>query len=98
MINPDFDDWQLLQVILQKYPYTFYAYGSRVKGRHRKFSDLDLCIMEAIDDDQLFDLQDDLAESDLLIKVDVKRWLVDMDQNFRSLIERDLELLYNNKL
>ncbi|WP_341756701.1 MULTISPECIES: nucleotidyltransferase domain-containing protein [unclassified Candidatus Tisiphia] len=56
MINLEQKDFLLLKSILKKYPYTFQAYGSRVKGSHRKFSDLDLCIMEVVDDQQLFEL------------------------------------------
>ncbi|MFU7503418.1 MAG: nucleotidyltransferase domain-containing protein [Candidatus Tisiphia sp.] len=80
----------LLKSILKKYPYTFQAYGSRVKGSHRKFSDLDLCVMELISDEELLNLQEELEESNLPIKVDTKRWLVDMNEDFRSLIEKDL--------
>ncbi|CAG8852651.1 40015_t:CDS:1, partial [Gigaspora margarita] len=39
---------EILKKILSKYPYQFYAYGSRVKGTARKFSDLDLCYQEQI--------------------------------------------------
>lgn len=46
--------------------------------------------MELISDEELLNLQEELAESDLPIKVDVKRWLVDMNEDFRSLIEKDL--------
>jgi len=40
-----------LEMVLQvlcKYPYSFYAYGSRVKGTARKYSDLDLCYQDNI--------------------------------------------------
>ncbi|MDD9335150.1 MAG: nucleotidyltransferase domain-containing protein [Rickettsiaceae bacterium] len=90
MINLEQKDFLLLKSILKKYPYTFQAYGSRVKGSHRKFSDLDLCVMELISDEELLNLQEELEESNLPIKVDVKRWLVDMNEDFRSLIENDL--------
>ncbi|BFD46124.1 MAG: nucleotidyltransferase domain-containing protein [Rickettsia endosymbiont of Sergentomyia squamirostris] len=90
MINLEQKDFLLLKSILKKYPYTFQAYGSRVKGGHRKFSDLDLCVMELISDEELLNLQEELEESNLPIKVDVKRWLVDMNEDFRSLIENDL--------
>lgn len=53
MINLEQKDFLLLKSILKKYPYTFQAYGSRVKGSHRKFSDLDLCVMELISDEEL---------------------------------------------
>ncbi|WP_342267816.1 nucleotidyltransferase domain-containing protein [Candidatus Tisiphia endosymbiont of Empis tessellata] len=90
MINLEQEDFLLLKSILKKYPYTFKAYGSRSKGSNRKFSDLDLCIMEVVNDQQLFKLQEELEESDLPIKVDVKRWFIDMDEYFRSLIEKDM--------
>ncbi len=83
-------DFILLKSILQRYPCTFYAYGSRVKGNYRKFSDLDICVMEVIDDEELEHLRQDLEESDLPIKVDVKRWLIDMNEDFRNLIKQDL--------
>ena len=41
-------DKKILEQILSKYPYEFYAYGSRVKGTARKYSDLDLCFQEEI--------------------------------------------------
>jgi uncharacterized protein len=39
---------EIIHNILKKYPYKFYAYGSRVKGTARKYSDLDLCFQEDI--------------------------------------------------
>ena len=39
---------EIINSILSKYPYNFYAYGSRVKGTSRKYSDLDLCYREEI--------------------------------------------------
>ena len=39
---------EILRSILSKYPYKFYAYGSRVKGTAKKYSDLDLCYQEEI--------------------------------------------------
>ncbi|WP_341748839.1 nucleotidyltransferase domain-containing protein [Candidatus Tisiphia endosymbiont of Sialis lutaria] len=50
---PNCSSIDYIAIYLKKYPYIFKAYGSRVKGRHRKFSDLDLCIMEAVSDQQL---------------------------------------------
>lgn len=92
MIHLDKQDLLILQSILQKYPYKFYAYGSRTKGNYKKFSraDLDLCIMENISDEQLFALQNALEESDISIKIDIKRWFIDMNVEFRSLIEKDI--------
>jgi uncharacterized protein len=55
----------ILKDILIRYPYRFYAYGSRVKGTARKFSDLDLCYREEVPLNTLARLEADLEESDL---------------------------------
>jgi predicted nucleotidyltransferase len=55
----------ILQQILSKYPYHFYAYGSRVKGKAGKFSDLDLCYQENIPRKVIYQIKDELEESDL---------------------------------
>lgn len=89
MIHIDSDDLIILHSILDKYKYTFYAYGSRVKGTHRKFSDLDLCIMEPISDLDMFYLKEAFEESDLPFKIDVRRWN-DMSEDFQAIIQDDL--------
>ena len=58
-------DKKILTQILSKYPYRFYAYGSRVKGTARKFSDLDLCYQEEIPSYVLIEIENELEESDL---------------------------------
>lgn len=93
MIHLSKEDFILLKSILQKYPYSFYAYGSRVKGTYQKFSDLDLCIMENISNKELWNLKEELEESNLSIKIDLKRWDKDMASDFKSLIKHDLILL-----
>ncbi|CAG8690029.1 10011_t:CDS:2 [Gigaspora margarita] len=60
-----FEDYLILKKILNKYPYTFYAYGSRVKGTARKFSDLDLCYQEEIPREVIYQIKEELEESDL---------------------------------
>jgi predicted nucleotidyltransferase len=65
MIQIEPQDYQILQKILSKYPYRFYAYGSRTKGTARKFSDLDLCYLENIPDEMICQIKEELEESDL---------------------------------
>lgn len=89
MIHIEPGDLAILQKILSKFNYTFYAYGSRVKGTHRKFSDLDLCIREPISDLDMFYLKEAFTESDLPFKVDVRRWN-DMSKDFQAIIQGDL--------
>jgi predicted nucleotidyltransferase len=58
-------DKKILEQILSKYPYQFYAYGSRTKGTARQFSDLDLCYQENIPSYVLVEIEKDLEESNL---------------------------------
>jgi predicted nucleotidyltransferase len=89
MIHIDPADLTVLRSILNIFKYTFYAYGSRVKGTHRKFSDLDLCVMEPLSDLEMFYLEEAFEESNLPFKVDVRRWS-DMSKNFRTIVQDDL--------
>jgi len=56
---------KIIQQILSKYPYQFYAYGSRAKGTARKLSDLDLCYQGEIPDAVAFQIEEEFKESDL---------------------------------
>jgi predicted nucleotidyltransferase len=62
---------EIILSILAKYPYTFYAYGSRVKGKAKQYSDLDLCYQGDIPWNILDHIQEDLEESDLPFKVEL---------------------------
>ena len=62
---------KILQQILSKYPYKFYAYGSRAKGTARKFSDLDLCYQEEIPGRVVSKINWELEESNLPFIVDL---------------------------
>jgi predicted nucleotidyltransferase len=56
---------KIIQQILSKYPYQFYAYGSRAKGNARNLSDLDLCYQEDIPDSTVFLIEEEFRESNL---------------------------------
>ncbi len=76
---------QILYAILKPYPYSFFAFGSRVTGKHKTFSGLDLFYCEPIPQKAIFQLEEDFEESDLPFCVD----LVDYercDADFQSLI------------
>ena len=62
---------KIIREILSKYPYTFYAYGSRVKGTARKLSDLDICCQENIPDAIAFQIEEEFKESDLPFLVEL---------------------------
>jgi uncharacterized protein len=61
---------KILQEILAKYPYKFYAYGSRVKGTAKKYSDLDLCYYD-VPSQEISKLREELTKSNLPFFVEV---------------------------
>ena len=79
----------IIQNILGKYPYTFYAFGSRVKGNHHRLSDLDLCFKDSIPAPVISHIEEDFEESDLPYKVDLVNWQT-CSEEFRGVIEKDL--------
>ena len=63
MISVDSEDYEILKGIFKKYPLTIYAYGSKTKFNHKKFSDLDLCIFDdTYKKLDIFNLQFDLMQ------------------------------------
>lgn len=82
----------ILKQILAKYPYKFYAYGSRAKGKAWKYSDLDLCYREEIPREVIYQIQEDLEESDLPFLVELVSWR-HMRSEFRELIKEDLTIV-----
>lgn len=83
------DDWEILCSILHQYNAQFYAYGSRIKNTHKKFSDVDLCYEGNLDLWKLGRLITDLKESDLRVKVDVHD-INELSVDFKKLITKDL--------
>jgi type I restriction enzyme S subunit len=66
------------------------VFGSRVFGKAKEFSDLDLAVMgEApVGDAVLADLRDAFRESDLPFKVDILEWATTRE-SFRRIVERE---------
>ena len=92
MIQMEEKDYQILKQIFGKYPYTFYVYGSRVKGTARKFSDLDVCYQEDIPLAVISDIREELEESDLPFIVELVNWK-HMRTSFQEMIKGDLTRL-----
>ena len=74
------------------------AFGSRVTGKVKPFSDLDLAVMgsEPLPASILADLKDAFSESDLPFKVDIVDWAETQD-NFRSIIEAAYVVVQSGK-
>ncbi|CAG8773122.1 6806_t:CDS:2, partial [Racocetra persica] len=64
--------FEIIHNILRKYPYSFYAYGSRVKGEARRLSDLDICYQEDIPLSTVSLIKEEFEESNLPFEVEVQ--------------------------
>jgi len=67
------------------------AFGSRVHGNAKRWSDLDLVLMSEapISPETMMRIKPDLSESDLPWRVDVLEW-ARVDESFRHIIAGDL--------
>ena len=83
---------QIIQNILSRYPYNFYAYGSRVKGNARLLSDLDLCYYDNILSSVICKMREEFAQSNLPFMVELVNWK-NMRPAFQKSIEKDLILV-----
>ena len=96
MINVAANDLQLVKEILRRHipGFEVRAFGSRVDGQTKPYSDLDLVIMSKKEVDQgiLTKLKDDFAESNLSFRVDVLDWHR-VAPEFRMAIEKKNEVL-----
>lgn len=94
------EHYRLVRGILERYvpEYEVRAFGSRVAGCAREFSDLDLAIItsEPLSFELLGQIRDAFSESDLPFKVDVLDWST-TSADFRRLIERKYLVLKDAK-
>jgi uncharacterized protein len=72
-----------------------FAFGSRVRGTAKRFSDLDVVLQTdaPVALERLGELRSAFSESDLPIKVDLVDWS-GLSPEFRRLIENELVLVY----
>ena len=83
---------QVRRIVRQHLPdQEVFAFGSRVRGKARKFSDLDLMIRSTagVPWKKMADLRESFEESDLPITVDVVDWSACSD-DFRRVVAAEL--------
>jgi predicted nucleotidyltransferase len=94
------DDLIAIQAILRRYipNREVWAFGSRVTGSVKPFSDLDLAIIGStpLPAPILADLKDAFSESDLPFKVDLVDW-AETQKNFRKIIEAAHVVVQNGR-
>lgn len=93
MIHISKAERKILDAILKGYP-PCYVFGSRVKGTHKPFSDLDLCFKGEgrIPDRIIAELGEKFENSDLPFKVDIIDYYA-VDANFRAILSKQMVAL-----
>lgn len=86
------EDWEIFKGLIAEVPCQVYAFGSRVKEVNQKFSDIDLCLLGEISDEEVVCLKMAFEDSDLPMKVDIKKREELSDAFFES-IQPDLFLI-----
>jgi predicted nucleotidyltransferase len=96
MIDLQTGDLQVVRDILQRHASgkTVWAFGSRVTGKAKKHSDLDLAVIgdRSLTLDELGILKEAFAESDLPFRVDIADWN-QMGEKMRKKIQNAHELI-----
>lgn len=85
-------EWEIVHGILDRHVpgREVWAFGSRIRGAAKAFSDLDLVILgnHPLDLSTLAELREDFSESNLPFKVDVVDWAT-TSEAFRKIIEAE---------
>lgn len=94
MINASQENLLILTKILNKHlpqDAVVYAFGSRIKGSSRQYSDLDITIktQDQLPNKIMIEVKDELMESDIPFRVDVSQWN-NLSINFKNCIKDEL--------
>jgi len=96
MIDVSNKELQIVKSVLKKYlpNYEVRAFGSRVNGKSKPYSDLDLVVIghEKIALKIMFRAEEALAESILPFRVDLLDWNA-ISESFQKIIEHKYELI-----
>ncbi|HEY8190035.1 MAG TPA: nucleotidyltransferase domain-containing protein [Micavibrio sp.] len=99
MIDLPDDQLAIIRQILKQYipGREIVVFGSRVRGRAKPYSDIDLCVMGDVplEDSVKTALSEAFSESDLPIKVDIVDWAT-TQPGFRKIIEDQAVDLFSN--
>jgi predicted nucleotidyltransferase len=80
-------------ILKGKEPIKVFLFGSRARGDHKKYSDIDLLVDGSANDRQLRALRDALAESNLPFKCDVVP-AHEIYEHYRRQIEMEKKLIF----
>jgi type I restriction enzyme S subunit len=98
MICVSESDLTIIKSILQEYvpDCEVWAFGSRYKWTAKKYSDLDIAVIgkERINLEQIGNMRDAFAESNLPFRVDVLDWQ-GISKEFQAIIKSGYEVIYS---
>lgn len=96
MIDISDKDLQIVKEILKKHfpGYEVRAFGSRVNGKSKSYSDLDLVAIskKRIDLKVMFQIEEAFEESTLPFRVDILDWN-SISESFQKIIEQKYEII-----
>lgn len=96
MIDLRPDQLDIVKAIIHQYVpnYEVWAFGSRVAGTAKLYSDLDLTVISdlPLDFELLGSIRDAFSESDLPFKVDLGDWATTSNE-FRAIIKSKYEII-----
>jgi len=90
MIFMDKKHYEIVLEVLSQSPVRFFAFGSRVTGKNKPLSDLDLYYKEHFSEKILNNIIADFEESDLPFKVDIVSYQ-QSSKIFQEVMEQQLE-------
>lgn len=97
MINITESEREIILAILEKFvpDCEVRAFGSRVSGKVKAYSDLDLAIVGKgkLNNDLLFDMKELFQASELTFRIDLLDWHT-VSPEFRKVIEAKYEVLF----
>jgi len=88
------EDLAIVRAILFPYKsHEFNVFGSRSRGDHKKFSDVDICYLRPLPREAVGDIKEQLSNSNLPYMVDLVDW-TRCSPEFRDLVKDDLVPLF----
>lgn len=84
------EDYKIISEIFKDQPFEVLVFGSRAKGNHQKFSDLDLCLKAntPIDLSEMNRFRVSLSESNLPFTVDLVDYS-DINNSLKNTIDKE---------
>lgn len=97
MINVTEQELTIILAVIEKYipNCEVRAFGSRIKGKIKAYSDLDLAIVGQgkLDSNMIFDMKEVFQESELTFRVDLLDWYT-VSPEFQKVIEAEYEVIF----